>query len=73
MLDCLVIRIQISNAIIMKQSFINQITLCDKCNMAFIMQQEGDETTCDGCLDADYEDLSVAGMISENNSNNQYD
>jgi len=57
----------------MKQSFLNQITLCNKCNMAFIMQQEGDEATCDDCLDTDYEDLSVEGMISENTSNHQYD
>jgi hypothetical protein len=33
-----------------KQSFINRITLCDKCNTAFIINVEGDENTCDLCL-----------------------
>jgi hypothetical protein len=34
----------------MKKSFINRITLCDKCNSAFIINVEGDESTCDLCL-----------------------
>jgi hypothetical protein len=34
----------------MKQSFINQITLCDNCKSAFIINVEGDGTTCDGCI-----------------------
>jgi hypothetical protein len=34
----------------MKQSFINRITLCDKCHSAFIINVEGDENTCDLCL-----------------------
>lgn len=34
----------------MKQSFINQIILCDNCKSAFIINVEGDQTTCDGCI-----------------------
>jgi DNA-directed RNA polymerase subunit M/transcription elongation factor TFIIS len=33
-----------------KQSFINRITLCDSCNSAFIISEEGDDSTCDSCL-----------------------
>lgn len=51
----------------MKQSFINRITLCDKCNTAFIINVEGDENTCDLCL-ADNEltyELIDEGVLSE--------
>jgi hypothetical protein len=34
----------------MKQSFINKIALCAKCNHAFIIDIEGDQETCDGCI-----------------------
>ena len=34
----------------MKQSFINRIALCVKCNRAFIIDVEGDQNTCDGCI-----------------------
>jgi hypothetical protein len=34
----------------MKQTFINRITLCDKCRSAFIINVEGDNNTCDLCL-----------------------
>lgn len=34
----------------MKQSFINKIALCEKCNHAFIINVEGDDDTCDGCI-----------------------
>lgn len=34
----------------MKQSFINKITLCEKCHTAFIINVDGDENTCDICL-----------------------
>lgn len=34
----------------MKQSFINKIALCHKCNRAFIIDVEGDQETCDGCI-----------------------
>jgi len=52
----------------MKQSFINKITLCNQCNLAFIIDQEGDDTTCDACLDVDYEDLIEEGVIDGNNT-----
>ena len=35
----------------MKQSFINRITLCEKCNQAFILNVEGNDTICDTCID----------------------
>lgn len=35
----------------MKQSFINRITLCEKCHQAFILNVEGNDTICDGCID----------------------
>lgn len=34
----------------MRKSFINRITLCDKCKSAFIINVEGDDTVCDLCL-----------------------
>jgi hypothetical protein len=34
----------------MKQSFINKINLCAKCNHAFIIDVEGDQETCDSCI-----------------------
>jgi hypothetical protein len=34
----------------MKQSLINKIALCNKCKSAFIINIEGDEDTCDGCI-----------------------
>ena len=34
----------------MKQSFINKIVLCEKCRQAFIINVEGNETTCDTCI-----------------------
>jgi hypothetical protein len=34
----------------MRQSFINKITLCKKCRKAFIINAEGNEDTCDGCM-----------------------
>ena len=34
----------------MKNSLVNKIALCDKCGHAFIMNVEGDDETCDGCL-----------------------
>jgi len=34
----------------MKQSFINKIALCEKCNHAFIIDVEGDQETCDSCI-----------------------
>ena len=37
----------------MKQSFINRITLCDKCHSAFIINVEGDDSVCDLCLDTE--------------------
>lgn len=30
---------------------INRIALCEKCRQAFIINEQGDETTCDSCLD----------------------
>lgn len=35
---------------IVKQSFINRISLCDKCGKAFTMNVEGDEDICDSCI-----------------------
>jgi len=34
----------------MKQVFTNRVTFCKTCNHAFIMNVEGDEDTCDGCI-----------------------
>jgi hypothetical protein len=34
----------------MKTSFINRITLCQHCHKAFIINEEGNETECDGCI-----------------------
>lgn len=34
----------------MKDSLINRIVLCDGCHSAFIINVEGDSTTCDLCL-----------------------
>jgi uncharacterized CHY-type Zn-finger protein len=34
----------------MKQSLINKIVLCKNCNHAFIINEQGDENTCDNCL-----------------------
>lgn len=34
----------------MKQSFINKINLCKKCNHAFIIDVEGDQEICDSCI-----------------------
>ncbi len=37
----------------MKQVMINRIALCEKCRQAFIINEQGDETTCDNCLAED--------------------
>jgi hypothetical protein len=34
----------------LKQSFIDRITLCDRCRKAFIIDEEGTDSTCDSCL-----------------------
>ena len=34
----------------MKQSLVNRITCCVNCNAAFIINVDGDSTTCDLCL-----------------------
>ena len=34
----------------MKQSFLDRITLCECCRKAFIIDEEGDNDTCDSCL-----------------------
>jgi len=50
-----------------KQSLVNKIALCDKCGHAFIMNAEGDDTTCDSCL-AEKElnsELIEEGVIGE--------
>jgi uncharacterized CHY-type Zn-finger protein len=33
-----------------KQSLINKIVLCKHCRHAFIINEQGDEDTCDSCL-----------------------
>jgi hypothetical protein len=37
----------------MKQSILNSIVFCDRCNKAFIPELEGDNKTCDECLSED--------------------
>jgi len=34
----------------MRKSFINKIILCKHCRHAFIMNEQGNEDTCDSCL-----------------------
>lgn len=51
----------------MKNSLVNKIALCDKCGHAFIMNVEGDDEICDGCL-AEQEqsnELKKEGVIGE--------
>ena len=48
----------------MKQSFINRITLCDKCKTAFIINVEGDNNTCESCLDKQ-DELYVKELLEE--------
>lgn len=51
----------------MKQAMINRITFCNKCNHAFIINVEGNEDTCDGCI-AESElthELIDEGILSE--------
>lgn len=47
----------------MKDSLINRIVLCDGCHSAFIINVEGDSTTCDLCL-ADNETINET-LLSE--------
>jgi hypothetical protein len=51
----------------MKNSLVNKIALCIKCKHAFIMNVEGDEETCDGCLaeQEDSNELRKEGVIGE--------
>jgi len=37
----------------MKQTMINRICLCDHCRKAFIINEQGNESTCDNCLAED--------------------
>lgn len=34
----------------MKQTMINRIRLCEHCRKAYIINEQGDDTTCDSCL-----------------------
>jgi hypothetical protein len=51
----------------MKHSLVNKICLCDKCGHAFIMNVEGDDELCDGCLAEKEEsnELRKEGVIGE--------
>ena len=40
----------------MRQSMIKNVTLCKCCRKAFIMNVEGDDETCDSCLEAKEKD-----------------
>ena len=58
----------------MKQSFINRITLCDKCRSAFIINVEGDENTCDLCLannELTHELIDQGVLIGRQNDSSQ--
>jgi hypothetical protein len=33
-----------------KQSLVNKISLCKKCNHAFVIGVEGDDDVCDSCI-----------------------
>ncbi len=41
----------------MKQTMINRICLCDHCRKAFIINEQGNESTCDVCLDIDKDNI----------------
>jgi hypothetical protein len=40
-----------------KQVMINRIALCEKCRQAFIINEQGDETVCDSCLDIEKDNI----------------
>ena len=56
----------------LKQVMINRIALCEKCRQAFIINEQGDETTCDNCLAEDeltHELLDSGDLIGINYDN----
>ena len=51
----------------MKQTMINRITFCNKCNHAFIINIEGNDDTCDSCIAQEEltQELWDEGIITE--------
>ena len=41
----------------MKTSFINRITLCQHCRKAFIINEEGNESECDFCIELEKDNI----------------